>query len=91
MAHLYLRTLFLHLPTYGVGKHSDDSDFEEKAIIKCKPIDTVAYLRRIIEVKNLKVPATIYLLGCDKFYLGLKVTLFDPATISESGFFLTVK
>ena len=32
------------------------------------------------------------MLGCDsRFYLGIKVTLFDPSTISESGFFLTVK
>ena len=74
------------------NRDDEDSDFEEKANIKNKSIDTIAYLRRIIEVKNQKVPATIELLGCDsKFYLGIKVTLFDPATVSESGFFLTVK
>ena len=60
VAYLYLRTLFLHLPTMELNKGDDeDSDFEEKAIINNKPIDTIAYLRRIIEVKNQKVPATI--------------------------------
>ena len=93
VAYLYLRTLFLHLPTMDLNRGDDeDSDFEEKAIIRTKPITTIAYLRRVIEVKNQKVPATIQLLGCDsRFYLGVKVTLFDPATVSESGFFLTVK
>mmetsp|Transcript_9387 Transcript_9387/g.12782 ORF Transcript_9387/g.12782 Transcript_9387/m.12782 type:complete len:187 (+) Transcript_9387:1488-2048(+) len=71
---------------------AEDSDFEEKAIIKVKSIDTIAYVRRILEVKNQKVPATIQLIGCDqRFYLGIKVTLFDPETVSESGFFLTIK
>ena len=38
------------------------------------------------------MPATLQLIGCDsKFYLGIKVTLFDSVTISESGFFLTLK
>lgn len=70
----------------------EDSDYEERAKIDNKKIDTIAYVRRIIEVKNQKVPATIQLLGCDSlFYLGIKVTMFDPATTSESGFFLTVK
>ena len=36
-------------------------------------------------------PATISLLGCDsRFYLGIKVTLFDPETVKETGFFLTI-
>lgn len=53
VAYLYLRTLFLHMPTIELNKGEDeDSDFEEKAIIRNKPIDTIAYLRRIIEVKN---------------------------------------
>ena len=53
VAYLYLRTLFLHLPTMELNKGDDeDSDFEEKAIIRNKSIDTIAYLRRIIEVKN---------------------------------------
>ena len=81
------------MPTIELNKgDAEDSDHEEKAIIKNKPIDTIAHVRRIHEVKNQKVPVTIELLGCDsRFYLGIKVTLFDPETISESGFFLTLK
>ena len=49
------------------------------------------YRRKLLDVKNKKVPATISLLGCDsKFYLGIKVTLFDPIACTEDGFFLTV-
>ena len=93
IAHLYLKTLFLHMPTMELNKgDEEDSDYEERAKIDNRKIDNIAYVRRIIEVKNQKVPATIQLLGCDsRFYLGIKVTMFDPATVSESGFFLTVK
>jgi len=60
VAYLYLRTLFLHLPTMEINKGDDeDSDNEEKAIIKNKPIDTIAFVRRILEIKNQKVPVTI--------------------------------
>lgn len=48
-------------------------------------------VRRIITIKGRKVPATVSLVGCEnKIYFGIKVTVFDPETISESGFFLTV-
>lgn len=60
VAYLYLRTLRLHLPTIELNKGDDeDSDFEEVCKINNKPITTIAFLRRIIEVKNLKVPATL--------------------------------
>ena len=37
------------------------------------------------------VPATVSLVGYgEKYYLGIKVTLFDPEKVKESGFFLTV-
>ena len=37
------------------------------------------------------VPVTIVLVGYDeKYYLGVKVTIFDPQKVKESGFFLTV-
>lgn len=71
---------------------AEDSDHEEKALIKNKPIVAISFVRRILEVKNQKVPVTIELVGIDnRIYLGIKVTLFDPETVSESGFFLTLK
>ena len=93
VAYLYLKTLHLHLPTMHLNKGDDeDSDHEEQASIKKRKISVMAYSRRVMEVKNLKVPATIELLGCDsKFFLGIRVTLFDPTTVSQSGFFLTLK
>ena len=93
VSHLYLKTLFLFLPTMELNKgDEEDSENEEKALISHKPIDCVAYIRRIIDVKDQKVPATISLLGCEgKFYLGIKVTLYDPGTVSDTGFFLTIK
>ena len=92
ISYLYLKTLNLFMPTIGFSKGDDeDSDHEEKVIIAKKPISSIAYKRRILDVKNKKVPATISLLGCDsKFYLGIKVTLFDPIACIEDGFFLTV-
>ena len=80
ISYLYLKTLFLFLPTISFNKgDEEDSDHEEKAWISSKSIETVAYVRRILDVNNMMVPATISLLGCDgKFYLGIKVTLFDP-------------
>jgi len=48
-------------------------------------------MRRIIEVEGRKTPATLSLLGCEgKFYLGIKVTVFNWNTVSESGFFMTI-
>ena len=53
VACLYLRTLFLHLPTIDINKgDEEDSDNEEYAAINNKPISTIAFLRRVIEVKN---------------------------------------
>ena len=76
----------------ALNKGSDeDSDNEEQAMISRRQIDTISFVRKIIEVGGKQIPVTIQLLGCEgKRYLGIKVTLFDPETISESGFFLTV-
>lgn len=53
IACLYLKTLFLNLPTMELNKgDAEDSENEEKALIKNKQIDTIAYVRRIHEVKN---------------------------------------
>ena len=69
----------------------EDSDNEEQALISNKPIDCVCAVRRIVNVKERRVPVTISLIGCEnKIYFGIKVTVMDPETISESGFFLTV-
>ena len=93
ISHLYLKTLFLFMPTMSMNKGDDeDSDHEEKVLISNKKIENVAFVRRILTVKNKPVPATVSLVGCDgQFYLGIKVTLYDPVTIIETGFFLTVK
>lgn len=69
----------------------EDSDNEEQALIATRRIDCVCAVRQIITVKDRRVPATISLVGVEnKIYLGIKVTVFDPDTVSESGFFLTV-
>ena len=92
VAYMYLKTLFLYLPTMELNRGDDeDSDNEEQALISSRPIDCVCAVRKIITVKERKVPATISLVGVEnKIYLGIKVTFLDPETISESGFFLTV-
>jgi hypothetical protein len=69
----------------------EDSENEEQALIASKPIDCVCAVRKIITVKGRRVPATVSLVSMDnKVYLGIKVTVLDPDTISEQGFFLTV-
>lgn len=70
----------------------EDSENEERAMITSRPIDCVAFARRVIKVGDKKVPVTIQLLGCDsKFFIGIRVTLYDPTSIGEYGFFLTVR
>ena len=91
IAHLYLKTCFIFLPTLEKNDDTDDSDAEEKCYIKTKTINCIAFVRKIVTVKTHKVPVTLELIGIEgKQYLGIKVTMFDPSTVSESGFFLTV-
>ena len=91
ITHLYLNTLSLFLPTMELNKGDDeDSENEEKALIQNKHIETVTYTRRMVEMKDRYLPATLSLLGCENNYLGIKVTLFDPLTVSDTGFFLTI-
>jgi hypothetical protein len=79
------------LPTLEKNDDTDDSDAEEKCYIKTKTINCIAFVRKIVTVKTHKVPVTLELIGIEgKQYLGIKVTMFDPSTVSESGFFLTV-
>ena len=89
---IYLTTLFFYLPTMAINRGSDeDSDNEEQAFISRKSIDTISYVRQVITVANRQVPVTVSLLGCEgKRLIGIKVTLFDPDTIQESGFLLVV-
>lgn len=92
VSYLYLKTLFLYLPTMELNRGDDeDSENEEQALIANKPIDCVCAVRNIITVKGRRVPATVSLVGIgNKSYLGIKVTVLDPETVSEQGFFLTV-
>ena len=92
ITYLYLKTLFLNLPTMDLNKGDDeDSDTEEKAMISVRPIEPVTHIRHILKVEGKHRPASITLLGVDSlYYLGIKVTLFDPVSVSETGFFLTV-
>ena len=49
VAHLYLKMLFLNLPTMDLNKgDEEDSDTSEKAMISVKHIDVVTFVRRII-------------------------------------------
>ena len=92
VSYIYLSTLIFYLPTMVLNKGSEeDSENEEQAMISKIPIDVISFIRRIICVGGKNIPATIQLLGCQgKRYLGIKVTMFDPDTISESGFFMTL-
>merc|ERR1712176_246127 len=75
-----------------LNKGDDEySDTEEKAMISAKNIESITHVRRMIEVKGKQKPATISLLGYEKRFIGIKVTLFSPETASETGFFLIVK
>ena len=80
------------MPTINYNKgDEEDSDHEERVSIAKKPIETIAYVRRIIKVNEQMIPATISLIGCEgKYFLGMKVTMYDPMTASENGFFLTI-
>ena len=92
ISYLYLKTLYLFMPTISLNKgDEEDSDHEEKAWVAAKPLENVAYSRRVLQVGGRMVPATVSLVGYgEKYYLGIKVTLFDPEKVKESGFFLTV-
>ena len=92
VTYLYLKTLFLNLPTMDLNKGDDeDSDTEEKAMISVKPIEPITHIRHVLNVEGKHKPVSITLLGVDSlYYLGIKVTLFDPVTVSETGFFLTL-
>lgn len=60
IASLYLKTLFLFLPTMEFNKgDEEDSENEERAMISSRPIDCVAFARRIIKVGDKKVPVTV--------------------------------
>lgn len=72
------------------GDDESGSETEEKALIQCKPIDTVIFVRRMMKVSDRYLPITLSLLAVEDRFFGIKVTLFDPVTVSDSGFFLTV-
>ena len=72
------------------GDDESGTETEEKALIQCKPIDTVIFVRRMMKVSDRYLPITLSLLAVEDRFFGIKVTLFDPVTVSDSGFFLTV-
>ena len=48
--------------------------------------------RRMIRIDGEHLtPVTLSLLGCNGTFIGIKVVIFDPNNITESGFFLTVR
>ena len=83
IAYLYLKTLYLFMPTINLNKgDEEDSDHEEKAWVAAKTLENIAYSRRIFLVDGKMIPATVSLIGYDeKYFLGIKVTLFDPEKI----------
>lgn len=76
-----------------MNKEDDDSccsEVEEKALIQSKPIETVIYKRKLLKVDDKYLPITLSLLAVEESFYGIKVTLFDSPTVSDTGFFLMV-
>jgi len=60
LAALVLNTLFLHMPTMDLNKGDDeDSDYEEEVNINMRKIDSVAHMRKLLDVYGEKIPLTI--------------------------------
>mmetsp|Transcript_9981 Transcript_9981/g.9917 ORF Transcript_9981/g.9917 Transcript_9981/m.9917 type:complete len:177 (+) Transcript_9981:452-982(+) len=88
---MLLNSLFLHMPTMEMNRgEQEDSDYEEEINIAQKKIEPVEQIRKIIEMQGEKVILTIYLLGYDQTFLGIKVSIYNSALIKDLGFFLTV-
>ena len=101
ITYLYMKTLTLCWPpselnqgninAIGGGDTSSDED-DAKVIIKQGIIEHICGYRRMIRIDKAKLaPVTITLLGCNKVFLGIRVVIFDTASVQESGFFFTVK
>jgi hypothetical protein len=92
IAGMTLQTLFLHIPTMELNKgDAEDSDYEEEINIGMKKIDCVIHIRKLLDVHGEKIPLTISLLGYDnKYYLGIKVVVYNPQLIKDAGFFFSV-
>eukprot|EP00349_Pseudokeronopsis_sp_Brazil_P011001 CAMPEP_0202978254 /NCGR_PEP_ID=MMETSP1396-20130829/84742_1 /ASSEMBLY_ACC=CAM_ASM_000872 /TAXON_ID= /ORGANISM="Pseudokeronopsis sp., Strain Brazil" /LENGTH=84 /DNA_ID=CAMNT_0049717171 /DNA_START=2842 /DNA_END=3096 /DNA_ORIENTATION=- len=83
--------MFLHMPTMEINRgDQEDSDYEEEINITQKKIEPVESFRKIIEMQGEKVILTIYLLGYEKTFLGIKVAIYNSALIKDLGFFFTV-
>ena len=92
LAGLLLQTMFLHMPTMELCKgDAEDSDYEEDVSIAMKKVESVVHIRKLLDVHGDKIPLTIQLLGYDsRWYLGIKVVMYNPHLIKEAGFFFTV-
>lgn len=56
----------------------EDSENEEEVLIDLISLDTAAQKRSLVDINGEKVPVTMELVGhSGKYYLGLKVTLFN--------------
>jgi len=101
--YMYMKTLTLCWPpselnpgplgSMNMDNDNSSSDEEDaKIIIKQGQIEHIYGYRRMIRIDKAKLaPVTITLLGCNKIFLGIRVVIFDTASVQESGFFLTVK
>ena len=82
----------LKMPTMDINRgDQEDSENEEQVLIDLAPIDTAAYRRALVDINGEKVPVTMELIGhSGKYYLGVKVTLFNQKELRDTGFFLLV-
>ena len=44
----------------------------------------------MLKIEDRFLPITLSLLAVEDYFFGIKVTLFDLLTVSDTGFFLTV-
>ena len=89
---LYLSTLYLYLPNIKINREErEDSDDDDKVFIRQHPIDCFSFVRKIIQINGIRVPVTLQLIGVpNRFFLGIKLVVFNTDTTSESGVFLCI-
>lgn len=69
----------------------EDSDNEEEVLVDLNSVDTAAHKRVLVTIDNEKVPITFELVGhSGKYYMGVKVTMFNQVALKDEGFFLIV-
>jgi len=94
----YLGLLSLFMPTMKYNRgDEEDSDYEEEVSITRTKWDCLASARRIMRLSNSNGEnseprlVTIQLMGVDdKYFLGIKITLFNQKQLKEEGYFFFV-